>query len=116
NQLEKVRQTLISSHSPIIRNQNDPVYNWGDLSKGLFCPHCYKAVYRTSRTLMTCTFCKKVFPVGKLLENSVKDFSALFPDNGITVPSIHEWIGGALSERYVYNFLKRKLQLIRNGK
>jgi len=114
---EKVRNQLISSHSPIIRNKNDPVYEWGQLRKGLFCldDNCHQQLQRSGRHYLLCSSCGKKYSLEDCLLRAVEDYSVLYPNERISVTTIFEWINEALSKDFIYNLLKSRLNLIING-
>ncbi len=114
---EKVRNKLIQSHSPILREKNDPVYEWGQLRKGLFCLNgdCHQQLQRSGRHYLLCPSCQGQHSLEECLLMAVKDFSVLFPKEKITVSTISKWLDGEVSRNFIYTILRDKLKLVING-
>ncbi len=117
NYFEKIRSQLIQSHSPIIRDKNDPVFEWEQLRKGLFCLErdCHQQLQRFRRDYLVCPSCEREYSLEACLLRAIKDFGVLFPDEKITVPTISKWTDKELSNHFIYSILRENLRLMNHG-
>ncbi|MEC1720367.1 nuclease-related domain-containing protein [Schinkia azotoformans] len=107
----KLAETLVSKQTFQSPYKRLPNYEYDQLEKGIYCPHC--------RTFVDVTLkCKCGFeeaPSAAILR-SIEEFRWLFPDEKITTNRIYEWCKGNKSIRTIRRILANNFEYEGYGK
>ena len=97
-------------HNEDYRPDNLPIYQLGQLKKGILCPICFSLSHTTTRQNYLCTACGHKETITTAIERSIKEFKLLFPDNLMTTSQIYEWCGKNYSKERIRIILKKNYQ------
>lgn len=98
---------LLEHQSEAAFSRKLPEYTYGSLKKGMWCMQCGVADLKFSQRSCTCQACGYKATVDDILIFHAEEFKLLFPREKMTRNILHDWIGGALSLKKVWNTLQK---------
>lgn len=111
-----IYKLLTNSHIEKLPHEVLPEYPYEELEKGVFCNGCLRRLYSKTNKFITCNFCNKTLTIKEVIEKSTIEFSILFPDEPITINTIHLWTNQSFNKKTIAKHLNSFLTHIPNGK
>lgn len=111
----KLADKLLSLHIPESPMARVPVYEYGELRKGVLCTECGTIVRDYSWPRLTCTKCGLEEKADEAILRSVAEFRLLFPNQFVTTNIIYEWCGFLLPKKLIRRTLMRNFQKLSRG-
>ena len=96
---------LLSLHSQDSPYKRLPEYSFEKLKKGLACSHCHTLNTIVTRKTLICNICGKRENIHEAVLRSVRDIQLLFPEEALTVNSVHEWCDSIKTKKAIRNIL-----------
>jgi hypothetical protein len=87
----QLAQQLLTHHLTENPYSKVPNYQYDQLKKGIYCPHCFTVYSRLERTSLNCKNCGKTEEYQGAVLRTVVEYQLLFPHKNITTNDIHEW-------------------------
>ncbi|WP_034300196.1 nuclease-related domain-containing protein [Alkalibacterium sp. AK22] len=87
--------------------QTFPLYYYTDLLKGVYCSSCRQLSIQQKYKKCVCQLCQKSQCVYDSISQLVREYCILFPEQKLTVNSIHDWAKKKVSPYSIRQFLKK---------
>jgi hypothetical protein len=92
-----------------------PQYSFDKLKKGITCSHCHSMNTIVTRKTLICTSCGKRETLHEAVLRSVRDIQLLFPEEALTVNTVHEWCKSVKTKKAIRNILSENYTLEGHG-
>lgn len=109
---KELAQQLINRHMTKNRHSRTPVYQYGELNKGLLCFSCYSFEMQIAGRSVTCENCSEKEDTEEAIMRSVAEFQLLFPERKISTPQLQEWCGGLMSAKAIRRVLTKNFKSV----
>lgn len=113
---KQISQRLTEKQKTKSTYERLPTYSTAQLQQGVFCESCHIPLRRISRLSFMCERCKRTYDNDEVILYAIAQYTLLLPGEKITTQNINEWCGNIFSRVFISKFLKRKLNLVRNGR
>jgi ribosomal protein S27AE len=107
----KLAEKLLSLHIPVSPMAREPLYEYGELRKGVFCLGCGEVMVDYKRPDLICTRCGTTEKRKAAILRNIKEYRLLFPNRKITTNEIFDWCGYSVPKRTIYNILQQNLKV-----
>ena len=102
---------LLSLHSQDSPYKRLPEYSFEKLKKGLACSHCHTLNTIVTRKTLICNICGKRENIHEAVLRSIRDIQLLFPEEALTVNTVHEWCDSIKTKKAIRNILSENYTL-----
>lgn len=104
-------ERLLSLHSHDSPYSRLPEYSFDKLKKGITCSHCHSINTIVTRKTLICSNCGKRETIHDAVLRSIKDIQLLFPEEALTVNTIHDWCKSVKTKKAIRNILSENYTL-----
>jgi hypothetical protein len=111
-QLAERLNSLHTQDSPYLRL---PEYSFDKLKKGITCSHCHSINTIVTRKTLICNSCGKRETIHEAILRSIRDIQLLFPEEVLTVNTVHEWCKSIKTKKAIRNILAENYTLEGHG-
>jgi hypothetical protein len=113
---DKLAKQLMHAHIPKSKHEEVPTYGYNQLKRGIVCGECDGfMVFQHSRRLI-CQQCGVGEQVDRAVLRMIAEFHLLFPNEEITVRSVHHWCNRLIPLSGVRRILSINLTMKQKGR
>lgn len=112
----QLAQKILSEHQEKSPYARLPIYQYGQLQKGIGCVGCTSIETRSDAASLVCDRCGSVENIDSALIRNAEEFTILFPDKKLTTNAVHEWSGEIVSKKTIRRVLRKNYILIGHGR